>query len=81
MTAVFSSFPTVCSASSPVNFPENNMVNDVVATISIQSGVTLTIESPLEGPFRIQENQLIVTEVLDYEVLWVMTNSASCVNL
>ncbi|KAM4573903.1 uncharacterized protein PAE49_008618 [Odontesthes bonariensis] len=57
----------VCSAPTPVNFPENNMVNDVVVTINVQSGVTLVIDSPLEGPFRIQGNQLIVTEVLDYE--------------
>ncbi|XP_072242583.1 cadherin-related family member 5 isoform X1 [Leuresthes tenuis] len=59
----------ICSAPSPVNFPENNTVNVVVATISVENGgVTLMIESPLEGPFRIQGNQLIVTEVLDYEI-------------
>lgn len=67
-----SSLPTVCSVpSSPINFPENNEVDDVVTTITVEAGVTLALKSPSDPdyPFRLDGNQLRAARVLDYEVL------------
>uniref|UniRef100_A0A3B3D7L5 Cadherin-related family member 5-like n=1 Tax=Oryzias melastigma TaxID=30732 RepID=A0A3B3D7L5_ORYME len=60
----------VCSVpSSPINFPENNEVDDVVTTITVEAGVTLALKSPSDPdyPFRLDGNQLRAARVLDYE--------------
>ncbi|XP_047236849.1 cadherin-related family member 5-like isoform X1 [Girardinichthys multiradiatus] len=55
-----------CSVASPVNFPENNEIGQVVTTISVLSGEEIIITS--EGlPFGIEGNNLIATAVLDHE--------------
>ncbi|XP_040894883.1 cadherin-related family member 5 [Toxotes jaculatrix] len=60
---------SICSAPQSVQFPENNTVGDVVATITVQPNVTLELSpSPDDNdPFRLSENQLIAQRVLDYE--------------
>ncbi|XP_071375226.1 cadherin-related family member 5 [Centroberyx affinis] len=60
----------ICSAPESVNFRENNTLNEVVVNIVVNEGVTLSFKpSPAnpDNPFVINGNQLIATEVLDYE--------------
>ncbi|TNN44485.1 Cadherin-related family member 5 [Liparis tanakae] len=60
----------ICSAEQPVNFSENNKVDDIVTTITVQPNVSLLFRPPPanpDNPFRLDENRLIATEVLDYE--------------
>uniref|UniRef100_A0A3B5A230 Cadherin-related family member 5b n=1 Tax=Stegastes partitus TaxID=144197 RepID=A0A3B5A230_9TELE len=70
-----------CSApSSLVNFPENNNVGDVVATITVQSGVTLEFSPPPENPenpFRLEGNQLVAERMLDFENDFVLRSSTN----
>lgn len=70
MVPVISSL-SVCSADSPVNFQENNKVNDTVTTITVQPSVSLGFKPLPANPdnsFRLDGNRLIATRVLDYEV-------------
>lgn len=62
------SVPTVCSARQEIRVPENNAEGAVIETIRVEAGVTLAL-TPEGFPFRLEGNQLIVTERLDYEVL------------
>ncbi|XP_043979963.1 cadherin-related family member 5-like isoform X1 [Gambusia affinis] len=55
-----------CSFESPVEFEENNNVGDVVTTISVSPGETITV-TDTKVPFDINGNQLIATKVLDRE--------------
>ncbi|XP_008276230.1 cadherin-related family member 5 [Stegastes partitus] len=72
----------VCSApSSLVNFPENNNVGDVVATITVQSGVTLEFSPPPENPenpFRLEGNQLVAERMLDFETTQLYEVAITC---
>lgn len=58
---------------------ENNDVDDVVAHITAGAGVTVTFNPDHDGnhniPFRLHENQILATRVLDFEVLSLMSNS------
>lgn len=66
----YSSLPTVCKARQDIYIDENNSVNEVVETIVVEAEVTLAFKPNTgEIPFRLEGNQLIVTEALDYEVL------------
>jgi hypothetical protein len=61
-------FSTVCSAPDGT-VTENNAVGDVVTTIQKKPGVTLEfIDPPIDNPFRLEEDRMIVTRALDYEV-------------
>ncbi|GLD61649.1 cadherin-related family member 5-like protein [Lates japonicus] len=60
----------ICSAPPSVQIPENNTVGAVVATITVQPGVTLVLNPPIDGsdnPFRLEGNNLAATRVFDYE--------------
>lgn len=74
VTEIMSSLPTVCSAPFSIPFPENNKVDDVVLTITVQPDVTLDFAPPPanpDNPFRLDGNQLRAVRVLDYEVLFL----------
>ena len=70
------SLPTVCSGPTEVVFDENNKVDDVVANLTVQSGVTLELTPPSNNLFTLRGNQLLAAIVFDYEVLQIMTKSA-----
>nr|XP_020449025.1 cadherin-related family member 5-like [Monopterus albus] len=58
----------VCAADRSVQFSENNTVGEVVANISVQSGVTLRFSKEnSDNPFRLEGNQLVAARVFDYE--------------
>ncbi len=62
----------ICSAPASVDFTENNSVGDTVTTITVQPGVTIALKTDPANPdnsFALEDNRLIATEVLDYEVL------------
>lgn len=71
MATVFSSFSTVCSPPTSVNFEENNKVGDVVLTFIAEPGTVVTYapENNPSFPFQIVENQLRATAVLDFETV------------
>lgn len=61
----------VCSAPESVSVDENNAVNEVVAVITVNAGVTVNFKTPPtdpDYPFMLNGNQLIAVKVLDYEV-------------
>ncbi|XP_037538427.1 cadherin-related family member 5 [Nematolebias whitei] len=60
-----------CSPNTTATIAENNHVGAVVATIPIETGVTLTYSpnNPPDFPFAIDGNQLIATSVLDFETM------------
>ncbi|XP_050929237.1 LOW QUALITY PROTEIN: cadherin-related family member 5 [Lates calcarifer] len=65
--------PHFTSALAPpsVQIPENNTVGAVVATITVQPGVTLVLNPPTDGsdnPFRLEGNNLEAARVFDYEI-------------
>ncbi|XP_051238538.1 cadherin-related family member 5 isoform X2 [Dicentrarchus labrax] len=61
---------SICSVPESVNFAENNMVDDTVATITLQPNVTVNFKPPPanpNNPFKLDGNQLIAARVLDFE--------------
>ncbi|XP_063336397.1 cadherin-related family member 5 [Pelmatolapia mariae] len=61
---------TSCSAPSSVQFPENNRIDDIVVTITVQPDVTLEFTPPAAdpNPFSLNGNNLIAAKVFDYEI-------------
>ncbi|XP_071314852.1 cadherin-related family member 5 isoform X2 [Trachinotus anak] len=59
----------ICSAPVSVQFPENNSVGQLITSITVKSGVTLTFSptSDNPNPFRLEGNQLLAAKVFDYE--------------
>uniref|UniRef100_A0A3P9IML4 Cadherin domain-containing protein n=1 Tax=Oryzias latipes TaxID=8090 RepID=A0A3P9IML4_ORYLA len=71
----------ICSAPFSVPFPENNKVDDVVLTITVQPDVTLDFTPPPanpDNPFRLDGNQLRAVRVLDYETVKNYAVQLSC---
>lgn len=58
---------------------ENNEVNALVATITLQDGATVSLDSPEgpDNPFKLSDDgtQLLAAAVLDYEVMSLECNS------
>lgn len=55
-----------------MEFPENNEVNALVATITVGPGVILEFKPPPanpNNPFILNGNQLLAARVFDYEVV------------
>ncbi|KAF0040326.1 hypothetical protein F2P81_006224 [Scophthalmus maximus] len=61
-----------------VEFEENNKVDDVVATITVQPKVTLVLDPNLADLFNIRGNQLVAARVFDFENLSVEHERVSC---
>ncbi|KAM7415376.1 hypothetical protein PAMA_019957 [Pampus argenteus] len=59
----------ICTPPPSVQFSENNNVDAVVVTITLQDGVTVDFTPPVkpDNPFKLEGNQLLATRVLDYE--------------
>ncbi|RVE71320.1 hypothetical protein OJAV_G00050610 [Oryzias javanicus] len=71
----------ICSAPTSISFPENNKVDDVVTTITVEPGVTLAFNLPPanpDNPFRLDGNQLRAVRVLDYETVKNYVVQISC---
>ncbi|XP_034444091.1 cadherin-related family member 5 [Hippoglossus hippoglossus] len=68
----------VCSAPIPVQFAENNKVDDVVTTITVQPGVTLALTPPSNNLFKLRGNQLLAAMVFDYETEKRQTARITC---
>ncbi|KAM6937032.1 uncharacterized protein FYW49_020854 [Xenentodon cancila] len=63
------------------NFPENNIEDDLVTTITTMPGVTLSFSDPSGNPdnaFRLEGNQLLAAVVLDYETVQTYTVGITC---
>ncbi|XP_062245376.1 cadherin-related family member 5 isoform X2 [Platichthys flesus] len=58
---------SICSGPGSVQFKENNKVDDLVATITVQQGVTLELMPPSNLQFKLRGNELLAAEVFDYE--------------
>nr|XP_057930741.1 cadherin-related family member 5 [Doryrhamphus excisus] len=58
---------SVCRARTTVDFKENNLVGDLVETITVNDGVTLTLETSSSNSFTLEGNRLLAAKVLDYE--------------
>ncbi|XP_077452051.1 cadherin-related family member 5-like isoform X2 [Stigmatopora argus] len=56
----------LCSARETVEVVENNVVGDLVETLTLAEGVTASLVEPT-GPFILDGNRLLATEVLDFE--------------
>ncbi|XP_047195732.1 cadherin-related family member 5 [Hippoglossus stenolepis] len=67
-----------CSAPMPVLFAENNKVDDVVTTITVQPGVTLALRPPSNNLFKLRGNQLLAAMVFDYETEKRQTALITC---
>ncbi|XP_072529890.1 cadherin-related family member 5 [Salminus brasiliensis] len=59
----------LCPPQTSVLFNENNTIGAVVTTITVQDGVTLTMNTNPYGAFGIDGNNLVAVTVLDYETL------------
>ncbi|CAB1456778.1 unnamed protein product [Pleuronectes platessa] len=57
----------LCSVPLSVKFKENNKVDDLVTTITVQQGVTLELEPPSNIKFKLRGNELLAAEVFDFE--------------
>ncbi|XP_028287322.1 cadherin-related family member 5 isoform X1 [Parambassis ranga] len=71
----------ICSAASPVYVEENNDVGRVVTMITVNPGVTVEFSPPpanQNNPFRLEGNQLIADQVLDYEATQSYVASIIC---
>lgn len=60
-----------------VEFEENNKVDDVVATITVQPKVTLVLDPNLADLFNIRGNQLVAARVFDFEVVHVTMSGSN----
>ncbi|AWP07901.1 putative cadherin-related family member 5-like [Scophthalmus maximus] len=61
-----------------VEFEENNKVDDVVATITVQPKVTLVLDPNLADLFNIRGNQLVAARVFDFETGKTYTARMTC---
>uniref|UniRef100_A0A8D2ZHX1 Cadherin domain-containing protein n=1 Tax=Scophthalmus maximus TaxID=52904 RepID=A0A8D2ZHX1_SCOMX len=68
----------ICSAPMSVEFEENNKVDDVVATITVQPKVTLVLDPNLADLFNIRGNQLVAARVFDFETGKTYTARMTC---
>ncbi|XP_069384918.1 cadherin-related family member 5-like isoform X4 [Paralichthys olivaceus] len=57
----------ICSGPQSVQFNENNKVDDLVANITVQQGVTLEFTPPPNNAFKLRDNQLLAAIVFDHE--------------
>ncbi|KAK7891294.1 hypothetical protein WMY93_023257 [Mugilogobius chulae] len=67
----------ICTFPIPVSFSENNEVGALVVTIETEAGVVLHYDSP-ELPFTLEGNNLLATEVLNYEEVNTYTVDIRC---
>ncbi|XP_060933268.1 cadherin-related family member 5 [Limanda limanda] len=68
----------MCSAPLTVELKENNKVDDFVATITMEQGVTLELTPPSNIPFKLIEDRLLAAEVFDYETQTLQTALITC---
>ncbi|XP_054631801.1 cadherin-related family member 5 [Dunckerocampus dactyliophorus] len=57
----------VCGARTTVELKENNLVGDLVETITVNDGVTLSLGTSSSNSFTLDGNRLLAAKVLDYE--------------
>ncbi|KAI4903121.1 hypothetical protein NFI96_015693 [Prochilodus magdalenae] len=60
---------TLCTAPVSVNILENNDIDVVVTSLTLEEGVSVTLTDNPENAFRIDGNQLVATKSLDFEAL------------